>query len=278
MFSGDGQWVSFTYDDHLLATLDAAGQPAHDPNQRNVGVSAAVRAVDVRPDHPRNHAGSAFTVLVTRTVNKPQPGSDEISRACEDGWVGTNGYVRPDGTRQRRAITFQGTVVTPSGQSIAEVFVVDIPDDVTVAGDAPFAGAATTRPAPPRGTLQRRLTYTADRKYPGLQGTRHWLRSSPDGAWIAFLMRDDAGVVQLWTISPNGGEPRQVTRHPFDVASTFNWSPDGRSIAYIADHSVFVTEVARRRRDSPHTAQARMQRPRGPRPASFRPMAAASRT
>jgi Tol biopolymer transport system component len=72
------------------------------------------------------------------------------------------------------------------------------------------------------------------------------LRSTPDGARIAFLMRDDAGIVQVWTISPNGGKPQQLTRNPFDVASAFSWSPDGRSIAYIADGSVFVTDATSR--------------------------------
>jgi len=92
--------------------------------------------------------------------------------------------------------------------------------------------------------VQRRLTFTADRKYPGLQGPRHWLRSSPDGEQIAFLMKDDDGIVQLWTVSPKGGEPRQITRNQWDLQSAFSWSPDGRSVAYVMDNSVFVTDVA----------------------------------
>ena len=108
----------------------------------------------------------------------------------------------------------------------------------------PIEGTATTRPAPPRGTLQRRLTFTADRKYPGIQGVRHWLRSSPDGSRIAFLMRDDSGVVQIWTISPNGGQPCQLTANSFDIASVFSWSPTGDLVAYIADNSVFTTNAA----------------------------------
>jgi Tol biopolymer transport system component len=55
-------------------------------------------------------------------------------------------------------------------------------------------------------------------------------------------MRDDTGVVQIWTVSPNGGEPQQLTRNTFDIASTFSWSPDGDTIAYIADGSVFVSD------------------------------------
>jgi hypothetical protein len=182
-------------------------------------------------------------VLVTRTMNEPQPGSDEISRAFEEAWIGTHGYIRPDGTRQRRALAFQGNVTTPGGATISEVFVVDLPEDVTIPGDGPLEGTSTARPAPPRGTQQRRLTHTADRKHPGLQGPRHWLRSSPDGTQIAFLMRDDAGIVQLWTISPNGGEPHQLTHNEFDIASSFTWSPDGQSIAYMADNSIFVNVV-----------------------------------
>jgi Tol biopolymer transport system component len=57
-------------------------------------------------------------------------------------------------------------------------------------------------------------------------------------------MRDDAGVVQLWTVSPNGGEPEKITHNEFDIGSAFTWSPSGRFIAHIADNSVFVTELA----------------------------------
>jgi hypothetical protein len=197
----------------------------------------------VNRDHPRNYDGSHFSVLVTRTVDDPRPGSDEIDRAYSDAWVGVDGYRRPDGTRQRRAIAFLGNVRMADGRAIAELFVVDIPDDVTVPGDGPLEGTAMRRPAPPKGVVQRRLTRTAGRKHPGLQGPRHWPRSCPDGSRIAFLMKDDGGVVQLWTIPPGGGAPRQVTRNPWDVASAFSWSPDGRRIAHVMDNSVFVTET-----------------------------------
>jgi hypothetical protein len=233
VYSADGAWVSFTYDDCLLTGA-----------QRNIGVSAPVQRVGVPKLHPRNHDGAMFSVLVTKTAQPPTPGTDEVSRACEEAWIGTHGYVRADGTRQRHAIAFQGDVVTSEGRAIREAFLVDVPEDVTSAGIEPLEGTATTLPAPPRGTKQRRLTYTADRKHPGLQGPRHWLQSSPDGTRIAVLMRDDAGVVQLWIVSPLGGEPTQITHSAFDVASAFSWSPNGESITYIADTSVFVTCVA----------------------------------
>jgi Tol biopolymer transport system component len=56
-------------------------------------------------------------------------------------------------------------------------------------------------------------------------------------------MRDDAGIAQVWLISPLGGDPEQVTYNPFDVASTLSWSPTGNSIAYVADNSIFTTDI-----------------------------------
>jgi WD40 repeat protein len=244
VFHPDGQWVSFTYEDHVLAALDAdRSAPTHDFNQRNVGVSVLGHALKVSHRGPRNHDAVAFSVLAIQTENQPRPGSDEISRAFEEAWIGTHGYVRSNGTRQRRALAFQGNVVTPRGEPISEVFVVDLPDDITQPGSKRLEGTAVTRPAPARGTQQRRLTYTADRAHPGVQGPRHWLRSCPDGSRIACLMRDDEGIVQLYTISPNGGELQQLTRNPFDVASSFTWSPDGKAIAYVADNSIFISRI-----------------------------------
>jgi Tol biopolymer transport system component len=241
-FSGDGKWIAFTYEDHLLASSNEDGK--HDLNQRNVGVSVPDRPVTVGRDHPRNHDGSHFSVLVTRTENAPQPGSDEICRAYQDSWIGTHGYLKPDGTRQKRALAFQGNVVTKGGLTIAEAFVVDLPDDLTRPGRAPLEGTLTTRPAPPQGVVQRRLTFTSDRKHPGLQGPRHWPRSSPDGSRIGLLMKDDLGVVQLWTVSPNGDALEQITHNAHDIASAFTWSPDGRWISHIMDRSVCITDVS----------------------------------
>ena len=284
-FSGDGKWIAFTYEDHLLAS--PSEDDARDLNQRNVGVSVPDRPVTVGRDHPRNHDGLYFTVLVTRTVNHPKPGSDEISRAFQDSWIGTNGYLKSDGTRQKRAIAFQGNVVTKDGSTVSEAFVVDLPEDLTRPGRAPLEGTVTTRPAPPRGIVQRRLTFTADRRHPGLQGPRHWLRSSPDGSRIGLLMKDDTGVVQLWTVSPNGDAPQQVTHNVHDIASAFTWSPDGRWIAHVMDRCVCITEVSSgvthrltRSTDDAHAPrpEACVFSPEGKRIAFIRPVTSGGKT
>jgi hypothetical protein len=240
VWSPDGKLVSFTYEDHVLAERN---DPSGDVNQRNVGVSLVGRSVTVPRTHPRNHDGDAFSVLATRTTANPRPGSDDITKAFEEGWVGTAGYLRPDGARQQYALAFQGHVRSATGDTVSEVFIADLPDDLTAPGDGPLEGTPTRRPAPPRGTVQRRLTFTASDKHPGLQGPRHWLRSSPDGSRIGFLKKDDAGIVQFWTVSPNGDPAVQVTRNPHSVTSAFTWHPDGRRVAFVLDNSVCLADV-----------------------------------
>jgi hypothetical protein len=203
-FSPDGRLVSFTYEDAVLDAPPAAGVDSDGPREKNlrgIGVSLCGHPVQVPRSHPRNHDGTAFTVLVTRLSDEPTPGSDEICKAFEEAWVGTDGYLRPDGTRQRYAIAFQGHVVVHDAacgglRTISEVFICDLPEDpaaLTEAGELPLEGTTACRPSPPRGVTQRRLTFTATCSHPGIDGPRHWLRSSPDGSRIAFLMRDDVG-------------------------------------------------------------------------------------
>ena len=228
-----GDWLVFTYNDAIT-----------EPGLRDIGIAIPGHKINVKPSHPRNHAGEWFCALVTRTVPAPRPGSDEIKRANEEGWIGTSGYTREDGSRQRRAIAFQGQIVTAQGEEATEVFVVDLPDqlDDDVRNFAQLSAAGRIEPL--LGSRQRRLTRTTDRRYPGIQGTRHWLRSSPDGARIAFLMKDDSGISQIWTVSPETGETKQLTRNSSDISSAFTWSSDGRWIAHGLQGRVCLTDTA----------------------------------
>ena len=76
--------------------------------------------------HPRNHDGRYFSFLVSDTVANPDPGSDQISRAFSDAWIGTQGYRDSDGNRHSKAIAFLGECRTEPGDAINELFVVDI--------------------------------------------------------------------------------------------------------------------------------------------------------
>ena len=240
VFSPDGSRLSFTYNDHVMHELDVA------QDLRNIGVAVPLHAVCPPKHHPREYDGSHYCVLVSQTTATPQAGSDEISRAYEEGWVGNNGYQRGE-QHQRWALAFIGDTLAENGEKVAEVFIVDLPEDnadFALPGEQPLAGTTHRLPAPPRGVQQRRLTFTHQRRYPGVVSQpRHWLRCAPDGSAIAFLMKDDQGVVQLWTVSPEGGEPRQVTHVASDIQSAFSWHPDGQHVAFICDNSVMMCTV-----------------------------------
>ncbi len=242
IFSPDGSRLSFTYNDHVMHEWDST------QDLRNVGVAIPLRGVNPPKQHPREYDGSHFCVLVTKTVAQPKSGSDEINRAYEEGWVGTSGYTKPDGSQQRWALAFIGDTVAEDGTKLPEVFIVDLPendDDYAQAGLQPLEGTEHQLPAPPAGVVQKRLTFTSKYKHPGVVSSpRHWLRSSPDGSEIAFLMHDETGVVQVWTISPNGGKPRQVTDSQYSVQSAFSWSSDGRYLALVIDNSVMLCKMS----------------------------------
>ncbi|MEG3133518.1 DUF3748 domain-containing protein [Rouxiella sp. T17] len=242
VFSPDGSRVSFTYNDHVMHEYDVA------QDLRNVGVALADSPVLSAKKHPREYDGSHFCLLVSQTTATPRAGSDEINRAYEEGWIGQQGYLKADGERQRWALAFIGDTLSENGEKLPEVFVVDLPDDVQdyqQAGAFPLQGTATRLPAPPAKVRQRRITFTGDRDFPGLVSQpRHWLRASPDGSTIAFLMKDDHGIVQVWGVSPTGGEPWQISRAPSAIQSAFNWHPDGKRLALLCDNSVMLLTVA----------------------------------
>lgn len=239
-WSADGKWIGFTYEDALLAELEEkTGQKL---NLRTFGVATTLeRPVTVRPGK-ENHDGSMFAVIIGRVTPAPRPGSDEIKRAFEDSWVGRSGYRHPDGHWQIRARAFLGTVVDRSGRDVVEVFVADIPDRIDQPdAAAPLEGTTTSMPNPPRGVVQRRLTFTTENKFPGVAlSPRHWVRSSPDGQRIAFLAKDDAGITQVFFVSPQTSAVTQVTYHNTSVQSCIRWSPDGASIAYVCGNAITV--------------------------------------
>lgn len=238
VFSPDASRLSFTYNDHVMHQLGAQY------DQRNVAVAIPLKPVIVDKQHPREYDGSYFCTVISQTVAYPQQGSDEINKAYEECWVGTQGYTKADGSQQRWAIAFIGDTVSEKGEKVPEIFLVDLPDDdhaFSVAGENPLAGTESRLPAPAKGITQKRLTHTAKRKYPGiLNQPRHWLRSSPQGDTIAFLMKDDNGIVQMYVVSPSSQKIKQITQQNWDIQSAFTWSNNGQYLTFICDNSVML--------------------------------------
>lgn len=232
---GTGRWIGFTYNDQIMK--------AQDMDLRTIGVTERNHPVKVDKDAlGENHDGEGWSVLVVRVTSDPRPGSDEISNAAGDSWVGTHGYKRPDGKLQR-ARAFVGRVRDRNGRDMDEVFIVDIPEDLTQPGPwGPLEGTEHTFPQPPAGTVQRRLTFTADKKYPGVTGI---VRSSPDGSQLSFLMADAEDRQQVFLISPIGGEPRQASFEPEGVRFAPRWHPSVNSIVTVDQRNrVLVIGVA----------------------------------
>lgn len=248
-WSRDGKWIGYTYNDAIMKKLeDSTGIKW---NLRTIAVSNQQHpaAVD-RDSGGENVNGTWFSAVVVRVVPDPKPGSDEISHAASDSWVGAGGYEKPDGTMQA-ARAFIGKVRTLDGKEVDEVFVVDIPDSIHIPGESgPLEGTLNSFPMPPKGAVQRRLTFTANSEYPGCGGV---VRSSPDGSRIAYLAKDKNGIQQIFLISPLGGAPLQVTDHNSDVQSAPRWCRENNSFVYTWDNSIVLCEIS----DHPFTERFR---------------------
>ena len=69
---------------------------------------------------------------------------------------------------------FIGDTVSESGEKVADIFLVDLPDDdhaFSLEGDKPLAGTETTMPAPAQGIEQIRLTNTTIENIPVFKST-----------------------------------------------------------------------------------------------------------
>ncbi|MEO6107379.1 MAG: DUF3748 domain-containing protein [Cyclobacteriaceae bacterium] len=241
-WSGDGKWISFTYNDFIMEKLGSEQGVVKD--LRTIGVMAPQKKVLVPDENAENFSGEYFSVVTATVTETPKPGSDEIEKAFDECWIGKDGYMKKDGSRQKRAVAFQGHVRLDDGSLATEIFVTDIPDDITQAlPGKPIEGSLTLRPGVPAGLHQRRVTFTASNKFPGVQGPRFWLRSSPDGQLLYFLMKDHNGIVQVFEVATRGGDPRQVTHYEESIETQFNLSPDGKKLTAIAGNCIWLTDV-----------------------------------
>lgn len=242
-WNGDGTCISFTYNDEIMAQLSREDTSIQD--LRTVGVMMPWGGVDV-PNDPggENISGAMFSMVVTKVTENPEWGSDEISKAYEDGWIGGDGYTDGEGNRHTLAIACLGDVRSTEGELVTEVFVVDLPASMpSLDGEDQIKGDLRSRPQPLSMVHQRRVTFTTDRRYPGVQGPRQWMKSAPDGEELYFMMKDDDGIVQLYSVPTVGGNIRQITRNDFSITTAFDIDPTGRRVVYGADEKIYVSDL-----------------------------------
>ena len=253
-WSADGKWISFTYNNYLMECLEKTSSSER-KDLRTIGVMTMVE--NIHEDHEagknaESFRGTYFAVITAEVTENPKFGSDEIERAFDECWLGKNGYIKEDGSQQTRAIAFQGNIRSLDGTLVTEVFIADIPNDITQSfADKPLEGSLNSRPNVPAGFTQRRITFTTDRKYPGLQGPRFRLRSSADGSQIYFLMKDDNGIVQIYSVSSAKNtknviinQPlKQITNFKYSVQSQFNLSPDDKYISVVSNNQIYLVRT-----------------------------------
>lgn len=221
-WSPDGRRLSFTYNDALIPIRSAP------TDLRTVGIMIPGQRVVVNDPLPAvDFSGDAFSTLVVPVTDTPTPGSDEILRAFDEGWLSPS------------QLAFQGIVRGADGKDVTELFLATLPA---------LPGAVIPRqglpPAPPEGVAIRRLTHTGNRKYPGIQGPRHWVRPSPDRSLIAFLAKDEQGLVQIFAVHPSGGPPEQLSRLAQSVETPFDWSPDSKLLACASGGRIQVIDAS----------------------------------
>lgn len=238
-WSNDGSMISYTYNDYVMEQLAKTNPQVKD--LRTIGLMFPKKVQVPNTANVENNNGEMFAVLAATVTENPKLGSNEIDKAFDECWIGKDGYVKADGSRQHKAIAYQGNVRDEQGNTVTEIFVADIPDDLsTTAFDENVTGTKNTRPVVPSSIKQRRITFNQK----GVRGPRHWLRSNADGSLIFFLSEDEKDLIQVFAVSPNGGAVQQITHNEFSITSPINISPDGLYLSYLADQSVFITEIA----------------------------------
>jgi len=167
-----------------------------------------------------------------------------ITKAVEEGWIGTNGYVRRRWNPPAHALAFQGHVVTlkrkPGGGFLSPTA---RRSDAARRWPPGRHGNAKCRSLR-KAALQRRLTFTTQRRFRGSKVAPTGCAVHRTARATAFLMKDRCWHRATMDDIPQRRPARAGHLQPWNIASAFTWSPDGRQVAHVLDNSVCVTDVA----------------------------------
>lgn len=185
----------------IVSTADFASHPRWSPDGKHIFFRGTGSILWIPSD-----GGAESTLL------RYKPGSDEMLEATPGG--GNN--ISPDG---KRLVFSGGGYIHKQGDKNyhLEVNIYTLPID----GGKPTQ--ITSLPWNPS------LPWANQDRFPC------W---SPDGKSIAFIRdlqkgKDDLHQINIFAVSSDGGEPRQITSDSDKVSwATVDWSPDGKHIAY----------------------------------------------
>lgn len=263
-WSRDGRWVSFTYNDDVVAMRHACGEGP--PDRRTVG---AIYLPDLDADYggsagkrglayydcagsQEEWSGLGWGTVLARVTDAPRFGSDDIEQACEECWVEN---------RPLRTMAFLGRVRDARGHAIDEVYVAEWREEDRSRGVEVAEGSIGTRaqcddagrlvPAadgpsdPVQSLCVRRVTRTEDELHPGVSGPRNWLIASPDGRSVYFPQRDPRGVVQIARADLDSGVVTAISQLSQSIENQLAIDAAGRTLTAIVAGIPGQLEIAR---------------------------------
>ena len=234
----DSGWLSFTYNDACLECQSKIDNTVRDI--RSVGFMvpgmpiAIERKLGLQTDEEFSGTYGAF--LAAKVKPLASWGSDEIEYAVEECWIG-----------KKPSLAFLGGVRDIKGTLVNEIFVCKLPSQPelhTAEQPDELAVHAEVALRPVANCKQRRLTYTADRRFPGVQGPRNWLVSSPNGETVYATMKDDRGVVQVFGIDTTNGAIQQITDLEHSVEGQISLDAAGTTCSFHCRQRIGLTGVS----------------------------------
>ncbi|XZE42953.1 DUF3748 domain-containing protein [Pirellulaceae bacterium SH467] len=223
-WSPDGRRVSFTYNDALTPDMP-----------RTVGFSSLRLApppwdASSIEAEAENFPGQCASLLVCRP-----PTRHGILQALEECWVGND------------RIAFLGTVLRSprSEERIQEIFLAQLPSDTELGKLLKESNQSESAKQDFHSQWESmvqitRLTQLDHRKFPGIQGPRHWLVADLPRGRIFSLWRDDRGMPQIIEVDLESGASTPLTDLEFGVSESFSYDPLTEQVAMVSNGSIHV--------------------------------------
>ena len=235
----DSGWLSFTYNDAWLerqARIDIAVRDIRSVGFMVPGMPIAVAGkLGAQTDEEFSGIFGAFLAATVKPI--ASWGSDEIEYAVEECWIG-----------KKPSLAFLGGVRDTKGTLVNEVFVCKLPSQsellATAGQSEELASHAEVALRPVANCVQRRLTNTANRRFPGVQGPRNWLVSSPNGEMVYAPMKDDRGVVQVFGIHVANGAIQQITDLEHSLDGQISLDAAGTTCSFHCRQRIGLTIVS----------------------------------
>lgn len=234
-WSPSGKIISFTYNDQVLE--QQASKDTHaDMDVRVVGLMFSKEVVVPQADQLESFSGNKYAVIVSEVHTPPIWGSDQIEKAFDECWMGSD-----------RKLVFQGHIRDEQGRVKTELFLVELPENLDLLIENDVKMDPTKRLQIPKLIHQKRISFTPN----GLSAKRHWLRTSPNGDTVYFLMEDYSGITQIYGLEVNSRKYTPLTTSINEVQSQFNLNREGKEMVFFRNNclctmnleTLIVTEI-----------------------------------